>query len=244
MPKYLPFSPLTDSFLELNFRPRYMKDEHDEHWIEKGSIIRTGIRSSLPFFLPRGTSFGSKSAGMYLLRTLRSPWIGTNNKECKEERERESRERGDETGSCWGVAGCGTERTNGAWFQKTHHISHYGFKILIAGRQARDTSTSRRVRAVGCTGSTSVAAVPIAGNWAGGAGAWDDGPYVAYVFVRTCRPAGRRHVLSASFSILHPCLHMPALSPFHRILACGGPSLYLSMEPRAELDGAAGRPWS
>lgn len=43
-----------------------------EHWMEKGSIIRTGIRSSFGF-LPRGTSCGSKSAGMYLFNTLRSP---------------------------------------------------------------------------------------------------------------------------------------------------------------------------
>lgn len=43
-----------------------------EHWMEKGSIIRTETRSSLGF-LERGTSCGSKSAGMYLLRTLRSP---------------------------------------------------------------------------------------------------------------------------------------------------------------------------
>ena len=42
--------------------------------MEKGSIIRTGIRSSLGF-LPRGTRAGLKSAGMYLLRTLRSPMV-------------------------------------------------------------------------------------------------------------------------------------------------------------------------
>lgn len=45
-----------------------------EHWMEKGSIMRTGIRSSLGL-LPRGTSWGSKSAGMYLFRTLRSPMV-------------------------------------------------------------------------------------------------------------------------------------------------------------------------
>lgn len=44
------------------------------HWMVKGSIMRTVTRSSLGF-VPRGTSFGSKSAGMYLLRTLRSPMI-------------------------------------------------------------------------------------------------------------------------------------------------------------------------
>ena len=43
-----------------------------EHWMEKGSIMRTVTRSSLGF-LERGTRRGSKSAGMYLLRTLRSP---------------------------------------------------------------------------------------------------------------------------------------------------------------------------
>lgn len=42
--------------------------------MEKGSIMRTGMRPSTGF-LPRGTSCGSKSAGMYLLRTLRSPMV-------------------------------------------------------------------------------------------------------------------------------------------------------------------------
>ena len=61
---------------------------------------------------------------------------------CEEKRERErERERGDEIGSCWGVAGCGTERMMELGFQKTHHVSHYG---LIAGRQ-RDTSRRARV---------------------------------------------------------------------------------------------------
>ena len=36
--------------------------------------MRTGMRPSTGF-LPLGTSFGSKSAGMYLFRTLRSPMI-------------------------------------------------------------------------------------------------------------------------------------------------------------------------
>lgn len=36
--------------------------------------MRTGMRPSTGF-LPLGTSFGSKSAGMYLFRTLRSPII-------------------------------------------------------------------------------------------------------------------------------------------------------------------------
>lgn len=40
----------------------------------KGSIIRTGIKSSFGFD-PLGTNFGSKSAGIYLLRTLRSPMV-------------------------------------------------------------------------------------------------------------------------------------------------------------------------
>jgi len=48
--------------------------EQVEHWMVKGSIMRTVTKSSLGF-VPRGTSFGSKSAGMYLLRTLRSPMI-------------------------------------------------------------------------------------------------------------------------------------------------------------------------
>ena len=60
------------SFLELNLRPRYMKEEQVEHWMVKGSIIRTDTKSSLGF-LERGTSFGSKSGGRYLLRTFRSP---------------------------------------------------------------------------------------------------------------------------------------------------------------------------
>lgn len=56
------------------------------HWIEKGSIMRTVTRSSLGF-LVRGTSWGSKSAGMYLLRTLRSPiftnWVvGVDGAQC------------------------------------------------------------------------------------------------------------------------------------------------------------------
>lgn len=42
--------------------------------MEKGSIMRTGMRSSLGF-LERGTSCGSKLGGMYLLRTLRSPMV-------------------------------------------------------------------------------------------------------------------------------------------------------------------------
>ncbi|KAL7543296.1 hypothetical protein ACHAWF_007358 [Thalassiosira exigua] len=74
MPRYFPSIPFTGSFLLLNFLPRYRNDEQVEHWIEKGSIIRTGTRSSFGR-LPRGTSFGSKSAGMYLLRTLRSPMV-------------------------------------------------------------------------------------------------------------------------------------------------------------------------
>lgn len=42
--------------------------------MEKGSIMRTGMRPSVGF-LPRGTRAGLKSAGMYLFRTLRSPMI-------------------------------------------------------------------------------------------------------------------------------------------------------------------------
>jgi len=49
-----------------------MKLEHVEHWMVNGSIIRTETRSSFGF-LVRGTSFGSKSDGMYLLSTFRSP---------------------------------------------------------------------------------------------------------------------------------------------------------------------------
>ena len=49
-----------------------MNVEHVVHWMEKGSIIRTGTRLSFGF-LDRGTSFGSKSAGMYLFSTFRSP---------------------------------------------------------------------------------------------------------------------------------------------------------------------------
>jgi hypothetical protein len=50
-----------------------------------GNIMRTVTRSSLGF-VPRGTSFGSKSDGMYLFRTLRSPMIYDFNKYTNEYR--------------------------------------------------------------------------------------------------------------------------------------------------------------
>ena len=46
------------------------------HCTEKGSIMRTGTVPSLDeSFFPFGTREGSKSAGIYLLRTLRSPIV-------------------------------------------------------------------------------------------------------------------------------------------------------------------------
>ncbi len=46
------------------------------HWTEKGSIIRTGtVPSFFERAFPRGINDGSKSAGMYLLRTFRSPMV-------------------------------------------------------------------------------------------------------------------------------------------------------------------------
>ena len=48
------------------------------HCTEKGSIMRTGtVPSFEESFLPLGTKEGSKSAGMYLLRTLRSPMVNS-----------------------------------------------------------------------------------------------------------------------------------------------------------------------
>ena len=69
MPKYFPLIPLTSSFLLLNLRPLYRKDEQFAHCIVNGNIIRTVTKLSLGFF-PLGTSLGSKSGIGELLHSV------------------------------------------------------------------------------------------------------------------------------------------------------------------------------
>ena len=69
-PRYV--SSFASSFRLLNFVPLLMKFPQVWQQMLIGSIIRTLIWPSAGRF-PRGTFAGSKSGGMYLLRTLRSP---------------------------------------------------------------------------------------------------------------------------------------------------------------------------
>lgn len=63
---------MTSSFLLLNLLPLYMKLPHFSHWMLIGNIILISMRPC-SIRLPLGIFEGSKSGGMYLFNTLRSP---------------------------------------------------------------------------------------------------------------------------------------------------------------------------